>query len=426
MVLYNCEICNYNTIRRNQYQRHLSTKKHIKNVSLYGDKSNISISNSNLKLSFKCPLCSKIYERNTLLVQHLQDVHIKELSCPEKSSIMDNTLQEDICHITNNETTTNYDNESMSVTQSNTKVTQNVEQKNYVCEFCGKDFKHSNSYYRHLKHYCKNKRSNDSNINMNANDYKDFMFTMVDKILEHSNNCNNKLLEEKDKSKYELLAEKEKSNNLFLKVLEKNSLSGSNNIINQNNTLNNSNYVLQFFNYSEADSMDFIKDKFKLTREEFIKASLTYGYRGALLEKAENIIIKPYLKTQFKRPMHTVDCSRKKALYKDEDHTKWTFNPKTTLTHCFEMFHKSALEHQDQTIKENPNWVIESIDDSLYKQTYFIPTENKTKESIYKEVQNHIYKETKVNRKKVLEDFPNNLIEIENDIIKENDDLISY
>jgi hypothetical protein len=90
------------------------------------------------------------------------------------------------------------------------------------------------------------------------------------------------------------------------------------------------------------------------------------------------------------------------------------------------MFHKSALEHQDQTIKENPNWVIESIDDSLYKQTYFIPTENKTKESIYKEVQNHIYKETKVNRKKVLEDFPNNLIEIENDIIKENDDLISY
>ena len=55
---------------------------------------------------------------------------------------------------------------------------------------------------------------------MNVNDYKDFMFTMVDKILEHSNNCNNKLLEEKDKSKYELLAEKERSNNLFLKVLD--------------------------------------------------------------------------------------------------------------------------------------------------------------------------------------------------------------
>ena len=136
---------------------------------------------------------------------------------------------------------------------------------------------------------------------------------MFDKMIEHTNNCNNKLLEEKDKSKYELLAEKEKSNNLFLKVLEKNNYC-SGNIINQNNTLNNSNYVLQFFNYSEADSMDYIKDKFKLTREEFIKASLTYGYRGALMEKAENVIIRPYLKTQFKRPMHTVDSLEKSII----------------------------------------------------------------------------------------------------------------
>ena len=249
------------------------------------------------------------------------------------------------------------------------------------------------------------------------------MFTMVDKIIEQNNNCNEKLLEEKDKSKYELLAEKERSNNLFMKALEKNNNGGS---IIQNNTLNNSNYVLQFFNYSEADSMDYIKDKFKLTREEFIKASLTYGYRGALLEKAENIIIKPYLQTQYKRPMHTVDSSRKKALYKDEVHTKWTFHPKTTLDHCFETFHKSALEHQDQTIKENPNWVIESNDDSLYKQTYFIPTEIKTKESIFKEIQNHIYKETKVNRKKMLENCQDNLLNIEGEILKDNKDTIAY
>jgi len=218
-----------------------------------------------------------------------------------------------------------------------------------------------------------------------------------------------KLLEEKDKSKYELLAEKDKYNIFCYQILEKNNLYGGN-VINQNNTLNNSNYVLQFFNYIEADSMDNIKDKFKLTREEFIKASLTDGYRGALMEKAENVIIKPYLETQEKRPIHTVDSSRKKALYKDENHNKWTFNPKTTLSHCFEMFHKSALEHQDQTIKENSDWVIEGNGDSLYKQTYFIPTENKLKDSIYKEVQNHIYKETKVNRKKLLEGNDENFL----------------
>ena len=147
--------------------------------------------------------------------------------------------------------------------------------------------------------------------------------------------------------------------------------------------------------------MENIQDKFKLTREEFIKASLTYGYRGALFEKAENVIIKPYLEAQEKRPMHTVDCSRKKALYKDNSNDNWTFNPKTTLEHCFRTFHLSAIDHQDQTIKENVDLVINSIEDNLYKQTYFIPTENK--ENIYRDVKNHIFKETKVNKDKLIE-----------------------
>ena len=177
-----------------------------------------------------------------------------------------------------------------------------------------------------------------------------------------------------------------------------------------NNTMNNTNYVINYINYSQADSMEKLKDKFKLTREEFIKASLTDGYRGALLEKAENIIIKPYLKSQEKRPMHTVDCSRKKALYKDNESENWTFNPKTTLDHCFKTFHLSAIDHQDQTIKENSNLVIDSIEDNLYKQTYFIPTEPKDKEIIYRDVKNHIYKETKVNKDKLI-DCDNNIFE---------------
>ena len=356
MVLYECKICNYNTIRKNQYNRHLNTKKHLNTNSL---KTNISCHETITK---NCPLCNINFDKSNLLVKHLQDVHFKD------------TLNNNNCS------------------------------SNYVCNFCKKTFKHQNSYYRHIKHYCKNKKTQ-SDI-----DYKDLMIVMVNKILDQTNDFNNKLLEEKDKSKNELLAEKDKINNLFFKVIQDNiNQGGVNNIIHQNNTMNNSNYVLQFFNYSDADSMDFIKDKFKLSREEFIKASLTSGYKGALLEKAENIIIRPYLETQFKRPMHTVDSSRKKALYKDENNTKWTFNPKTTLTHCFETFHKSALEHQDKTIKDNPNLVIESSDDSLYKQTYFIPTENRIKESIFKEVQNHIHKETKVNR--------TNLIDFEDEFI---------
>ena len=38
MVLYNCDICNYSTIRKNQYQRHLNTKKHLKKICIGGNK----------------------------------------------------------------------------------------------------------------------------------------------------------------------------------------------------------------------------------------------------------------------------------------------------------------------------------------------------------------------------------------------------
>ena len=354
MVLYECKICNYNTIRKNQYNRHLNTKKHLKISSF-------NLNSCNQTITQFCPLCNVDFNKSNLLVKHLQEFHFK-------------------------------------VPLLNTDFSE------YACNFCKKSFKHQNSYYRHIKHYCKHKKTQ---LDI---DYKELMITMINKIVDQTNDFNTKLLEEKDRSTNELLAEKDKVNNLFFKVIQENIKQGNgDNIIQQNNTMNNSNYVLQFFNYSDADSMDFIKDKFKLSREEFIKASLTSGYKGALLEKADNIIIRPYLETQFKRPMHTVDSSRKKALYKDEKNTKWTFNPKTTLTHCFDTFHKSALEHQDKTIKDNPNLVIESSDDSLYKQTYFIPTENKIKESIFKEVQNHIHKETKVNR--------TNLIDFEDDFI---------
>ena len=71
--------------------------------------------------------------------------------------------------------------------------------------------------------------------------------------------------------------------------------------------------------------------KFKLTKEEFIKAASSDGYQGALLEKADNIIIHPYNSIIEKRPIHTVDFARKKALYKDDNHSKWTSEPEITL-----------------------------------------------------------------------------------------------
>ena len=308
---------------------------------------------------------------------------------------------------------------------------------NFLC-LCGKQFSRQDNFTRHCKYYCtENKKKkficnlwgknystnfnlnkhikkcqkNDEVSNVTITDYKNLFDSMYKEILISNNNLvaeKDKRLEDQEKNKNEILEILKENNNMdrqlflkqqdtLIKAIKENN--GGCNIYNQtNNNMTNTNYVLQFFNYSEADSMDKIKGKFKMTRDEFLKASLTKGYRGALLDKADEMIIQPYLETQSKRPIHTVDISRKKALYKDDKHGKWTFNPKTTLSHCFNEFHKSALEHQDQTIKENPNWVINNFEENLYKQTYFIPAEIKEKESIFRDVQNHIYKETKVKR----------------------------
>jgi hypothetical protein len=365
MVIYSCSFCDYHTTIKTHLNRHNTTQKHLNLLSKVDDESK--------------HLYKKVYpEKNPH--QH-QGNH---------KFLWNEKLVGNDGGISNTGNT--------KVTQSNTKI--------YCCEHCEKEFIHRNSYYRHIKHYCKNKKNE-----VSFSDYKEQQNLMI-KILMDSKNelieSKNELIAEKEKNIKMVSSEKEKLLNLkYNKCYQYN----DNKQINDSfNTMNNTNYVINYLNYSQADSMENIKEKFKLTKDEFIKASQTNGYRGALMEKAENIIIKPYLKAQEKRPIHTVDYSRKKALFKDDSNDKWTFNPKTTLEHCFITFHNSALDHQDRIIKDNEKIVILSNEDNLYKQTYFIPTDTKNKENIYRDVKNHIYKETQVNR--------NKLIESDNEIIK--------
>jgi hypothetical protein len=349
MVIYTCNDCDFSTNKTTNYHRHLKTKKHIRNVENNKKKQN---------------------EGKEKIVNH--------------KNIVSQMSGNDITFIKQNHETQMQQN----ATQCNTK-----KENCFFCKYCGKKFTKHQSYYRHMKYYCKHKKEDN---------YKEFLTGMVEQLVKSKDdliNCQKEnlqlLLEEKDK--------RIEDNKVFLDInnnIIKNINNGKfGNTYNQtNNTMNNTNYVLNFINYSEADTMDSLKGKFKLTRDEFIKASLTTGYKGALLEKAENVIIKPYLDKRSRRPMQTVDSARRKALFKDDVHDKWTFNPKTTLDHCFKEFHLSALDHQDQTIKDNPNIMIGSNEDNFYKQTYFIPTETKERESIYRDISNHIYKETKVYR----------------------------
>ena len=109
MVLYTCIICDFSSTYTTNYHKHCMSKKHLRNLE-------------------------KIEKE-------------KNKVCNKKNNIL----------VTKNNTGVTYE-----VTQSNTK---NDNENQYVCEFCNRTFKHSNSYYRHCKHYCMRKKELDDNKN---------------------------------------------------------------------------------------------------------------------------------------------------------------------------------------------------------------------------------------------------------------------
>lgn len=259
----------------------------------------------------------------------------------------------------------------------------------FICQFCQKSFTRMYSLNKHLNGRCKINKHKQSEIL----GYQD----LINKLMIQNQEYTRQLLMEKDKrieaiekNKQEIIAEKNK-------LLER---KPSATYIKDSFNINNTNYVLNYFNYNNADSIQSIIPKFRITKDEYKKAAISYGYKGALMEKADQIIIQPYLSNVEKRPIHTVDLSRKKALYKDETHQEWTFEPDITINDCFDSFHKSAVEQRDQVILDNPDYMPTSEEDSLYKQIYFIPTENVVKDNIHKEVKNHILKETRIKKDK--------------------------
>ena len=303
-------------------------------------------------VKYECVLCKFITDKKANYQRHIKTKkHFNNLLTKEENENMINK--------TNN----------LNMTQ---KTLNNFENKlkKFTCDNCGKTLSKKCHLYRHYK-ICKGKNT----------------------LMDNYNEIVNKLLIEKDKSKYKLLAEKDKQINKLIDTIKK--VNGSNVY---NTTLNNTNFVIQFYNYLGAESMSKICYKFRLTRDEYVKAALTNDYQDALIEKADNIIIKPYKNNLNKRPMHTVDMYRKKALYKDDKHSNWTTTPAISLTECFDQFHQSAIEQRDKIILENADYIPQNEEESLYKQIYFIPTDNQEKNNIIKKVKGHIYKETLVKK----------------------------
>ena len=223
MVTYECLICNYKSIRKNQYERHLKTNKHINRAKEYNENSNVDVKNikgSDKKKEYLCS-CGKIFSREDNFQRHY------------KNQCQKTTLKERL-----------------------------------ICCFCNNSYSTNYNLNKHIKKCKQNPINNNDDLN-----YKKLFETMYKEVIKSNKKLvaeKDKRIEEQEKNKNELLYIIQENNNntkLFLNNQENlihaiNDSGQTNNIYNQTNNLTNTNYVIQFFNYSEADSMDKIKEKF--------------------------------------------------------------------------------------------------------------------------------------------------------------------
>ena len=124
MVGYKCEVCNYITMRKSDFNRHLKTKKHTMledNYDLEEEKKHIFPHKSSQILTIPHKMCENSSQILTKSSQILTNPH----------KIL-------------------------------TKSSQ-IEKKTYICNFCNKVFKRSDNLNRHIQKYCKHKKEIEEN-----------------------------------------------------------------------------------------------------------------------------------------------------------------------------------------------------------------------------------------------------------------------
>jgi hypothetical protein len=80
-----CEPCNYQTHRLNDYNKHLSTSKHKKNISFNGLEGKVAES----RTPYSCNVCQKVFNARNSLWYHRQKCKPTDLTDVLNSDLID-------------------------------------------------------------------------------------------------------------------------------------------------------------------------------------------------------------------------------------------------------------------------------------------------------------------------------------------------
>jgi len=335
---YFCKICDYNTIRQQDYNRHLMTSKHQNSA-----KKNTLDTLGNQEVAknapnFYCEKCNYSCTNKSNYSKHL--ITEKHLSS------IDNTISnvEEVCQ----------------------------EKKKYECDICSKDFINNSGLWKHKKK-CKLLD-------------KEVTIDLVLDLIKQNKELQNVLIQ---------------SNNKIIELSQNPStVNNTTNNNTTNNTMNQQFNLNVFLNETCKDAMnitDFV-NSLQLTTKDFEntgKVGFIEGITQIIINRINSV-------DTTKRPMHCTDAKRETVYIKDDNVWEKEDDKKTKLRKVVNQVANKNLQQIIKWKEEHPDFVTLDSQDNIDFRKYYRAAlgggTNEEDEKFFEKIKRNVLKEIVVNK----------------------------
>ena len=330
---HHCKSCDYTTSNKNDYTKHLLTRKHKKVNNLDGN-STKSIEKTPTKITknFTCEKCNFITNKQSDYERHI------------------NTQK----HLQNS--------------------SEDVTKPTHTCDICKKQYSNYNSLWKHKRKCVEPTSENVPLIDMSNNIIMEFLKTSKEMqifLIEQNKDLQNKLLE------------MAKNQNQTVTVT------------NTNTNCNNNQFNLNFFlNETCKDAINMVEfvNTIKLQLED-LEETARVGY----VEGISRIFVKALNDMEVnKRPIHCTDIKRETVYVKNNDNWEKDNPEKKNLKKAVEYIANKNMQQINDWKEENPNWQDVKSEESqvlnkMYMTTMGGVTEDEDKKYVSKIIKNILH-----------------------------------